>query len=77
MKRKVLIKRLLHELNFRRRYLDCYIFNHIMISQEKILFSPSFYKKSKDIQQKILDECRKELLEYIEKTCESYQNEKN
>lgn len=47
-----------------------------MISQEKILFSPSFYKKSKDIQQKILDEYRKELLEYIEKTCESYQNEK-
>lgn len=55
-----------------RKYRDYYIFNRVMISQERMIYPPSFYMKSKEEQLKIIKNDRKELLEYIEKIYNMY-----
>mgnify|MGYP004465844533 CR=1 FL=1 len=77
MKGLTVIKKILQKINFMRKYMDYYIFNHVMISQERMIYSFSFYMKSKEEQEKIVEEIRKELLEYIEKIYNAYLNNKD
>lgn len=77
MKGLIVIKKILQWINFMRKYMDYYIFNRVMISQERMIYSPSFYLKSREEQEKIVEEIRKELLEYIEEVSNKYQNDEN
>ena len=47
MKKLTVIKKILQKINFMRKYLDYYTFNHVMISQERMIYSFAFYMKSK------------------------------
>ena len=77
MKGLIVIKKVLQRINFMRKYMDYYIFNRVMISQERMIYSLSFYMKSREEQEKIVEEIRKELLEYIEEVSNKYQDDKN
>lgn len=72
MKGLTVIKKVLQRINFMRKYMDYYIFDRVMISQERMIYPLSFYMKSKEEQLKIIENDRKELLEYIEKIYNMY-----
>lgn len=77
MKALTVIKKILQRINFMHKYMDYYIFNRVMISQERIIYLPSFYMKPKEEQEKIVEEIRKELLEYIDEISGKYQDDEN
>ena len=77
MKKLTVIKKILQRINFMRKYLDYCTFNHVMISQERMIYSFAFYMKSKEEQEKIVEEIRKELLEYIDEIFSKNQDDEN
>ena len=72
-----IIKKILQRINFMRKYMDYYIFNRVMISKERMIYPLSFYMKSKKEQEKIVEEIRKELLEYIDEISRKYLDDEN
>lgn len=77
MKKLTVIKKILQRINFMRKYLDYCTFNQVMISQERMIYSFAFYMKSKEEQEKIVEEIRKELLEYIDEIFSKNQDDEN